>query len=346
MEPRVQPVESRAVVSDGRHNAFAAFTHWRDVYWLAHRSATGHISRDGDILLRRSLDTHQWQDVTGWDVAQDDRDPQWLTTDDRLFLYINSLEEGSFESRVCYTQDGVHWSDPVRVYEPGFILWKPVEYNGSCYAAAHRPGPNPLRESHLIRSQDGIDWQKVSTIRAGQGESETALLFGEEGRITAFLRSQERVGGAILEADPPYETWNERPAEFHLSGHAAYRFEGATYLLGRWLAYDPPVPPDTLQAELSDHYLDQATMIYAYENGHLQPYCRLGPLDGNHDSSYPTAVQDGDDLLVVHHRAAHVFAGDYRAEDAADLFLSRVPLLPQGSCPASGASRTTPDSSS
>ena len=67
-------------------------------------------------------------------------------------------------------------------------------------------------------------------------------------------------------------------------------------------------------------------MVYTYERGKLKPYCLLGSLDGNRDSSYATAVRDGRDMLIVYHRAAHEFAGEFRAKDAADLFLARVPL--------------------
>jgi hypothetical protein len=88
---------------------------------------------------------------------------------------------------------------------------------------------------------------------------------------------------------------------------------------------DPPVvaaaPRDALPAQL-----DQGTVIYIYEKGSLKPYCLLGPMSGNHDSSYATAVQQGDEMLVVFHRSAHEYAGEYRSRDAADLFLARVPL--------------------
>ena len=70
----------------------------------------------------------------------------------------------------------------------------------------------------------------------------------------------------------------------------------------------------------------QATMVFTFENGTLTPYCRLGPLKGNHDSSYATAVRVGDEMLVVYHRSAHEYSGATRLKDAAELFLARVPL--------------------
>ena len=326
METPVEPSSCRKIVADGRHNAFAAFVRWHDHYWLAFRKGSGHIARDGDMVVLQSTDTECWEPNLRLDVSGDDRDAQLLPTDGSLFLYVNSLNDGVFQASVTSTEDGIRWSAPRPVYQTGYILWKPVAHAGRYYAAAHRPGPPEHRESHLVTSMDGISWQKISTIRAGQGESETTLLFGLHGELTAFLRSELTLGGTILESEPPYTRWSERPADVHLSGHVAYTFDGVTYLMGRLLAYEPTADPAMLRSDLADRPLHQATIIYTYDKGQLHPYCQLGTLVGNHDSSYPAAVRDGDEMLIVHHRAAHEFAGDHRARDAADLFLSRVPL--------------------
>ena len=278
MEGQVKS-SSRTIVSDGHHNAFAAFTRWRGEYWLAYRTATGHVARDGDIVVRRSKDTNTWQESIRLDVSGDDRDPQLLPTEDRLLLYVNSLNQGSFDISVSFTGDGEDWSEPQPVYASGFILWKPVEHEGRFYAGAHRPGTNEQREAHLVTSADGLAWEKVSTIRAGQGERETALLFGRDGKLTAFLRSQQTVGGYILEAPPPYSDWRQRPAGVHLSGHAVYAFDGVTYLMGRLLVHDPPANAAAPSAEVSDRPVDQATVVYTYDDGDLVPYCVLGPLE-------------------------------------------------------------------
>jgi len=90
--------------------------------WLAFRQATGHVARDGDIVVLRSNDTSAWQDSIRLDVSGDDRDPQLLPTKDRLFLYINSLNGDSFAVSLSFTDDGKVWSEPRQVYASGFIL--------------------------------------------------------------------------------------------------------------------------------------------------------------------------------------------------------------------------------
>ncbi len=324
----VLPLEAdniRTIVDNGWHNAFAAFTKWQDKYWLAFRQGSGHIARDGDIVVQDTADLKQWQECQRFDVWGDDRDAQLLPTKDRLWLYINSLKDGEFKIFASFTEDGKRWSAPQIVYRHGFILWKPVQFKGRFYAAAHRPGTNAHRLAHLITSTNGLEWEFISVIRQGTGESETALVFDQGGKITAFLRDQTKVGGAILEALPPYKQWHERPAGVHLSGQAVYTFKGTTYLISRVFACNPPVLASASRATLPEK-LDQATMVYTYEMGHLKPYYLLGPLAGNHDSSYATALCEEDELLVVFHRSEHEFTGTFCQRDAATLLLARMPL--------------------
>ncbi|NKB72026.1 MAG: hypothetical protein GKR89_33530 [Candidatus Latescibacteria bacterium] len=320
----VEPYSVEKIVSDGRHNAFAAFIYWQGAYWLAFRQASGHIARDGDIVVLRSADARGWRPAVRFDVAGDDRDPQWAVIGGRLWLYINSLDDGRFESWATGTDGGETWSAPQRIYQPGYIFWKPIFHQGRLWAGAHAPGTDQQRRTELVVSADGLDWEQVSIIRAGQGESETALYF-DRGRLTAFLRNQTRLGGDILQSESPFTQWNQQPAQVHLSGHVVYEFDGVVYLISRLLRHHPPAAPATPQAELPSSN-DQGTMVYTYEDQCLRPYCQLGPLQGNHDSSYATAVRQGNELLVVFHRAANEFAGPHRARDAADLYLARVPL--------------------
>ncbi len=318
-------VRIESLVADGRHNAFASFAKWRGRYWLAYRRASGHTARDGEIVVLVSAETKEWAEVIRFDLDGDGRDPQLVVFGDRLWLYINSLLDGIFKIFAACSGDGQTWDPPQQIYRDGFILWKPVLHQGRLYAGVHKPGRDDQRFSQLMVSSDGFSWTKISSIRRGTGESETTLVFDQVGDLTAFLRDQTRVGGAILETQPPFIEWTQRPAGVHLSGHAVYTFSNRTYVLSRAIVSDPPVaagaPRDALPTEL-----DQGTVIYTYENGVLAPYCLLGPLSGNHDSSYATAVQEDDEILVVFHRSEHEYSGKHCYRDAADLLLARVPL--------------------
>ena len=207
----VQPRSVKKIVDDGHWNGVPALTQWRDEYWLAYRNATDHNLPTGDIVVSTSKDGDTWRELRRLNFLKDDRDPQFIATPERLFLYTygddhgNPRTSGSF---VTYTDDGKTWSEPQPVYLSHFFLWgRPLAHGDRFYAAAHRGNASVQdRRCHLITSSDGIHWEKISTIRAGKGASETALHFAPDGRLTAFMRNIDRVNhlhGVILESLPP-----------------------------------------------------------------------------------------------------------------------------------------------
>ena len=311
----VKPRSVRALVADGKHNAFTALAHWKDAYWLAFRKAQGHNSSDGVIVVLRSADAKDWAQELRLKVLADDRDPQILATPSRLFLYDPAMEGGTCASFVTYSDDGKTWSKPRPVYQPQFIFWKPIAHGGRFFATAHRKAEGndggTVRESHLITSTDGLGWTKVSTIRAGNWESETTLHFESDTRLVAFLRQKYSTPGFILESSAPFTAWTQRPAGIHLSGHSVATFEGTTYLFSRSMGPQ-----------------GNGTMIYTWAGGQLQPYCAL-PSGG--DCSYPGAVRIGHDEMLVSYYSSH--------EGSTNIYLARVPLK-KGEKPAvSGAMR-------
>ena len=138
----------RKLVSDGKHNAFTALTRWKDAYWLAYRSGVSHTDGPADIVVLRSADAETWSEAFRIDAAFDDRDPQFVATPGRLFIYIASGEQDpATEAKACrwvingfYTDDGKTLSQCHRIYEPHFVMWQPLEHMGRFYSAAYRTG--------------------------------------------------------------------------------------------------------------------------------------------------------------------------------------------------------------
>lgn len=301
---QVQPREVRTIVADGKHNAFTAFVRFRDSYWLAFRAAAAHNSSDGNIRVLRSSDAKTWTESFVLDVEPDDRDPQFLVTEKRLFLYDAALRGSELTTYCAYTDDGRTWSKPVPVYLPRFILWKPCEHDGRFYSGAHKKDEvsgGKGREVHLVTSDDGLNWTKISTIRAGNWESETTLYFTPEHHAVAFLRQKYGSPPAeILESDPPYTDWKSRkPNVDHFSGHSVHTFRKTTYLLSRTIDNSKKTSGST---------------IYIFADGSLRRYCDL-PSGG--DCAYLEAVEQGDDMLVSYY-SSH--------EGSTNIYLAIVPL--------------------
>ncbi|QDS99128.1 sialidase family protein [Adhaeretor mobilis] len=295
-----KPTSVEKIFADGKHNAFTAFRRWNNEYWLAFRRGGSHHTYDGDIVLLRSSDAVNWEEASRFNITADDRDPQLIATPERLFLYSHSKDKSNrIWSFVTYTDDGQNWSKPQKVYQDQYLFWKPITENGRHYATAHKKTVPKEREVHLITSTDGINWEKISTISAGNSESETTLWFAPDDTLTAFRRTKHSMTGHILEASPPYKNWGKeiRPAGVHLAGHCIHTIAGTNYLISR-----------------TD---EERTMIYTYENGALTPYAAL-PSGG--DCSYAEVVQAGDDMLVSYY-SSH--------EGDTNIYLARVPLKTQ-----------------
>lgn len=294
----VAPKSFTKLVADGKHNAFTALVKWKDAYWLAFRSGKAHNSADGNIVVLRSTDGKDWKEAFVLDVLADDRDPQFLATDKRLFLYNNAMKGPDLTAFVTYTDDGKTWSKSAEALPAKFILWKPIAHDGKFYATMHKKDEvtgGKGREVQMIVSTDGLKWESVSKIRGGNWESETTLWPGPGQKMTAFLR--QKYGSPpcqVLEADAPYKEWKPiAPPVNHLSGHCVHTIDGVTYLMSR-----------TMENKKS------GTMIYLYANGKATPYCEL-PSGG--DCAYPEAVRVGNDLLVSwyssHEGTTNIYVG-------------------------------------
>lgn len=296
----VQPKSVVKLIANGQHNAFTALVKWKDQYWLAFRQAKDHNSGDGDIVLLRSSDGEKWDEVRRVNILPDDRDPQFVATPERLFLYDPAMQGGELTSFVTYTDDGQTWSERVAVYQPRYIMWKPVVQDGKFYAAMHlKSNDGKSRDVHLVTSPDGIKWEKVSLIRGGNWESETTIFFESDGSLTAFLR--QKYGSprsSLLSAKAPFTEWTATPGNITFGGHAIHTFAGVNYFFSR-----------------ASKGKESVAMIYTYANGKLTPYCEL-PSGG--DCSYPEAVQIGDEMLVSYY-SSH--------EGTTNIYLARVPLL-------------------
>lgn len=300
----VQPREVRKVYADGKHNAFTALIRFREQLWLAFRTGEGHNSPAGDIIVLKSADGRAWKEALRLDAGPDDRDPQFLIVGKKLFLYDPTIHRGGLTTYAVSTDDGQTWTKPQPVYEPQYIVWKPRAFQGKYFAGAHKrdnTSGGKKRDVHLIVSADGLNWQKISTIRAGNWESETTLYFAPKGQLTAFLRQKYGSPQAqILEADPPYDQWRARPAGVpHFSGHCVHTFRGVTYVISRTIDFATK---------------KTGTMIYTFADGKLQPYCAL-PAGG--DCSYAETVEIGDDMLVSYY-SSH--------EGTTNIYLAVVPL--------------------
>ena len=118
----VKPLEVRQVFANGKHNAFTAMRRFKGELYLAFRASDSHESAIADVLVLRSKDGKDWKQVFTFDMAKDDRDPQMMVTEERLFLYCPCMNGKQLTTWLRSTDDGEKWSEAVKIYKAQFIL--------------------------------------------------------------------------------------------------------------------------------------------------------------------------------------------------------------------------------
>lgn len=209
------------IYSDGRWNGRPEIVFWKGHYYVLFRNGAGHVHEDGKIIMLQSTSNQP----KGWTesdifipVNEDANEAHVLVTPDRLMAYYVMKGHGTPHGKghrtlVSHTTDGKHWSEPESVYEPDFSFWKPTTHAGVHYVAADIMIGDPRVE--LLKSQDGINWHRVSTIVNGS-YTEVALLFFPDETLLAFIRQ-----GRLMVSHPPYKQWEEFDApELHGPGAA------------------------------------------------------------------------------------------------------------------------------
>lgn len=264
------------IFSDGRWNGRAEIAFWNGHYYMPFRSGSEHESSDGKIMMLRSAsrEPRGWSLYNMIDTPGDDDEVHILTDSDRMVAYIPHEEENSSigvasSTLVTQSKDGITWTDPLPAYEEGFSFWKPISRAGAHYLAADTAAGGGRVD--LLKSADGVNWQKVSTIIEG-GFTETALVFLRDHTLAAFIRQ-----GRVALSPPPYVNWtiHEIPP---LGGPAAARVGSLILVGGRTSARRFP----------DDQPGESRTGLFAFDPGAKKLNWKMNMLtQWGGDESYP-----------------------------------------------------------
>ena len=328
------------VVSDGLHNSNTHLIYWRDHFYLVHQRSRFHMGNDASrLVVWRSADAQSWEEVAVLGMpGADIRDPKFAAIGDRLLLYAlpnNGFEPEPYGTVVATSEDGTTWSPFADVGEPGWLLWEPKSPDGgrsdgvaTWYATAywHEHG-----RSALFKSADGLQWEWVSAIYAGERNDETANEFLPDGRmiVTARLEGDDRAwhqgsknaATLIAVAEPPFTEWaTTRSLTTRLDGPALFAYNGRVYAVGR---YDPEGREKWYG--MSSLLGRKRTAIYEVRPDEL---VYLSDLPSAGDTSYAGVVlQDGYAYISYYSSdTTRDFAWLLGAVMPSDILMARVPL--------------------
>jgi len=235
------------VYGDGRHNAFTDLVQWNGHYYLCFRHAETHSSLDGEIRLMRSKDMREWEPCGVIKTPGDDRDPHFTYAGDRLYVFFGTWDivhkpgdqtphRGCVRSYCAYTTDGASWSDVHGAYDPGFWLWRVSFHDGMFYSAAYtarRPTPD-MRETRLLISEDGVNWNLISTVTRERMAGEADMRFEPDGSIWLISRTGDKDGGAMFtRSSPTRDFWTAANLGVLVHAPAIAEWNGRFFVAGR-----------------------------------------------------------------------------------------------------------------
>ena len=238
-----------------QHNAFTDILEHEGTLYCAFREGSGHIpGLNGTIrIIARPRTRGEWRTVGLLDEPQVDlRDPKLsVRPDGRLMInmgasYYHGNKRLKIESRVCRSAflnpraevaTQLRMDELQRVEFPEDIasdmdwLWRVTWHKGVAYGCLQQALHQ--RVLHVIRSEDGVKWQKVATLDVPDA-NETTLRFAEDDTMIAMIRRDAKSGdsmGYVGTAKPPYTEWELKPSNKRFGGPNFVQLPG-----GKWLA--------------------------------------------------------------------------------------------------------------
>jgi hypothetical protein len=272
---------------------------WRGQFLLVHAASPYHLGTTRSrLLVKRSGDGRAWEtlariQVPGYDI----RDPKIIEIGDRLFLYALP-NEGFYATPIgtllSTSGNAVDWTPFEPVGPPGWLFWRPKTRDGKTWyvpAYWHEHG-----ESILLRSADGREWTRASTIHRGEANDETAIEFLPDGRLLATARLEiepdtltgRRDASTLLAvAERPYERWTtHKSVVTRLDGPALFSHAGRVFAVARYQPGARGWP-----SRLGSVWSRKRTAIFRVEPDRL---VYLSDLPSSGDTSYAGVVlRDG-----------------------------------------------------
>jgi len=331
----------RNIYADGEWNATPDIAHWRGNYYVVFDHGTVHPGYDGPAMVLRSSNLQEWEHI--YTTSSSAVDCKLLALPDRLFLYYLYWEPGLVEltrqtgdrnyveTRVVYTEDGQSWSEPQRVHEPLHNFWRPKVHDGVVYVASDalnigrtdyqtREEQQPDSDLHrvdLLRSADGLAWEKVSTIVEGRGVkgkgvTETEIVFWPDGELWALVRQD-----ILARARPPYLNWTIWSAGIgnQIGGPAIIRIGNDLYAGGRFYGL----------GNNKDGNPQLVTSLWKYDEA-AEGFERIAdlPKAAYADCGYPGFVATEDGVYVVYYSGYTYGETDAAHWTKADIYLAKL----------------------
>jgi len=280
------------------------------------------------VVVIASDELYRWERVgVPVNTTGDDRDPHLIVADDRLYVIVGTSswseampeigKEKRYVRTYCsYTDDGINWSKPQQIYEDHYWVWGVGYADGIFYGLAYS-GDGKLADAathlHLVRSNDALDWEKVSQV--SPDGSEATFRMAEDGTMRVAIRDKKETMLSIATAKPPFEDWQLTDVDKIIPAPKLIQVGGQEYIIGHHHLPDSNNPGS---------YIDRRTSVWRIEDYKLEHVLDL-PSSG--DTSYVgVIIQEDESVLLIYYSQHEV---KYSAEHwicPANIYLAQIRL--------------------
>lgn len=299
------------------HNAMTDLIRFNDKWLCVFRESDAHVrGSEGIIRLLVSSDALDWKTAAVFSQEGVDlRDPKLsITPTGKLMLLaggtiFNEKKEYLYlQSRVAFSDDGIHWSPFSLILEPHEWLWRVTWYHGKAYGASYsRSDPKDRKKEwniKLFESSNGIDYTLLTQWEIFDHPNETTLRFLKSGEMVALVRRDGKKdhNAWIGLSETPYTKWHWRPTHHYVGGpNFLILPDENLWVAGRLLLNSP-------------YALLEKTFVGTIELDDVHP---LVVLPSGGDCSYPGMVYH-EGLLWISYYSSH--------EANTAIYLARIAL--------------------
>lgn len=249
--PKLKLLSVKKIWDQGEHNAFTDLIRFRNRWFCIFREGKAHADGEGKLRVLTSRDGETWESAALIDLpGRDLRDAKLsIAPGNRLMLVCGAADAtnrngGEFLSFAGFSTDGKQWSKLERVngFEGNTWLWRVVWHKGTAYGAAYSWDDSRRMWAVIVRSRDGVNYEKISRVFADMNEA--ALSFDGKDVLTVVFRSVDRGAEAtVVQARGPFTEWTTKtlqPTEWRnqLGGPAVLRLPDGRLIAGGRLYRD------------------------------------------------------------------------------------------------------------
>jgi len=203
-------VDVRKIWDAAPHNAFTDVVRFRDAWYCVFREGQGHVSPDGALRVLTSLDGEKWESAALIKSPDSDlRDAKIsITPAGELMLAgagaLHDKSQYTHQSLAWFSKDGRNWSEPHKIGDPDFWLWRIVWHRDKAYAVGYglhvRVAGQQVRVGSLrFMQSEGIPLPvELTALQTSVAELGHSLVFVAVADVLAWLTTIANVVGVDL----------------------------------------------------------------------------------------------------------------------------------------------------